>query len=628
METITKVKLKNSIYKQKKHAKSPGCLIEHSELTPIKVFSNTFEQREDNVDSNGLTSSDSEMEDLKNQSPKEKFGRLPTLELVLENSPTTSPVKNLISPSYTQNTNSSQISGRESTSKEKVLEKFLKKRSVELKSTWPLPTETDSVDSATNLSSSLLNKQVDRSFALITRWRNPKKRSWQKTSWLSSKSSTVDRWVEDAIVTRKEKLKIKQSLLQTPKFLSRKIKIYPTKDQKLKLTKYFGDARFTYNTCLNLANLEIKNKKIEAKLANFINLRNLVVTKNRGVEIRKDKYSMDLPDEIKIPNEVFETPKDIRAEAVKEFCTVYNYRLSRAKVKKKINFKLKNKTKKDPVQTITIPSSAVKYDINTVEYEKKKRKRGRKRKTKTKKHSGRITIYKKLLGELKSKDKKLKTVLDKWKGADIKLSFDSLDYWLIFPIPFEQKKIKKVKGVAGVDPGVRSAITVYNQDHGYEYKTNSSKINKELKNLDNRASKYGNSSVEYLRKSRQIRDSKNSWDIKMAKHLVSENSTIIMGKLDSQALTDSKKKSHKFNRDMTGMTHYKLRRRIELECLKSSRKFVLVGEHWTSKTCGSCGEIKHDLGSTKVFKCPACTYEADRDLNAARNMIFQLLSWV
>ena len=40
-----------------------------------------------------------------------------------------------------------------------------------------------------------------------------------------------------------------------------------------------------------------------------------------------------------------------------------------------------------------------------------------------------------------------------------------------------------------------------------------------------------------------------------------------------------------------------------------------------SKTCGNCGRLNHNLGSKKDFVCNHYKYEADRDINAARNIL-------
>lgn len=56
------------------------------------------------------------------------------------------------------------------------------------------------------------------------------------------------------------------------------------------------------------------------------------------------------------------------------------------------------------------------------------------------------------------------------------------------------------------------------------------------------------------------------------------------------------------------------------------RKFYLVGEHYTSQACGSCGILNKGLGSNRHFTCINCDYEADRDLNASRNILISTLN--
>src|SRR5690606_28489903 len=49
-------------------------------------------------------------------------------------------------------------------------------------------------------------------------------------------------------------------------------------------------------------------------------------------------------------------------------------------------------------------------------------------------------------------------------------------------------------------------------------------------------------------------------------------------------------------------------------------------EHFTSKTCGNCGFLNFTLGQKKIFSCPQCSIEMDRDVNAARNILLRFLT--
>ncbi|RHZ77360.1 hypothetical protein Glove_180g15 [Diversispora epigaea] len=52
-------------------------------------------------------------------------------------------------------------------------------------------------------------------------------------------------------------------------------------------------------------------------------------------------------------------------------------------------------------------------------------------------------------------------------------------------------------------------------------------------------------------------------------------------------------------------------------------------KEYTSKTCGCFGHIHQKLGGSKVFRCPSCPVELDRDINDARpcNMPTKIEAW-
>ena len=47
---------------------------------------------------------------------------------------------------------------------------------------------------------------------------------------------------------------------------------------------------------------------------------------------------------------------------------------------------------------------------------------------------------------------------------------------------------------------------------------------------------------------------------------------------------------------------------------------------YRSKTCGFCGYIHKKLGGSKVFCCPQCKTNLDRDINGARNILLRYLT--
>ena len=76
---------------------------------------------------------------------------------------------------------------------------------------------------------------------------------------------------------------------------------------------------------------------------------------------------------------------------------------------------------------------------------------------------------------------------------------------------------------------------------------------------------------------------------------------------------------------MLGLAHSAFRARLKSKAEEYGTRVVEVREDSTSKTCGQCGNIHKDLGWSKVFKCPKCSWTADRDCNGARNIFIRFL---
>jgi hypothetical protein len=77
-------------------------------------------------------------------------------------------------------------------------------------------------------------------------------------------------------------------------------------------------------------------------------------------------------------------------------------------------------------------------------------------------------------------------------------------------------------------------------------------------------------------------------------------------------------------RNMLTWSHYKFFTRLQNKLGQS--RLLECTEEYTTKTCGNCGKLHNNIGSSKVFKCPNCEYEADRDHNAARNIMLKVFT--
>ena len=108
-----------------------------------------------------------------------------------------------------------------------------------------------------------------------------------------------------------------------------KIRLYPNLEEKQKLLKWIGTARWTYNQSLAAINSDIKNKNKKYLRANYIT--------NRSEKFKDPNFKW-----------VLDTPCYIRDAAMLDL--LKNYKSNVAAKRK--NFKLKFRSKKDRLQSI------------------------------------------------------------------------------------------------------------------------------------------------------------------------------------------------------------------------------------------------------------------------------------
>ncbi len=60
---------------------------------------------------------------------------------------------------------------------------------------------------------------------------------------------------------------------------------------------------------------------------------------------------------------------------------------------------------------------------------------------------------------------------------------------------------------------------------------------------------------------------------------------------------------------------------LENKAESAGRQVIVVAPHYTSQMCSQCGESVQKSLSVRTHACPHCGYMADRDLNAARNIL-------
>ena len=115
---------------------------------------------------------------------------------------------------------------------------------------------------------------------------------------------------------------------------------------------------------------------------------------------------------------------------------------------------------------------------------------------------------------------------------------------------------------------------------------------------------------------------------KTAKFLTDNYNTILIPVFKSQKMAEKTQTNgtrRKLGRDVTRRllrwTHYKFRMILQSKSKIAGKKVFVVEEPYTTKTCGKCFYINHNIGGNREFNCPNCGSRFHRDINAARNIL-------
>jgi len=212
-------------------------------------------------------------------------------------------------------------------------------------------------------------------------------------------------------------------------------------------------------------------------------------------------------------------------------------------------------------------------------------------------------------------------------------------YYLCFPVDVDRSAPSDVKAVVSIDPGVRTFATCFDARHGKVTEWGCSHTTKILYWLIRKAARLEKKSKEARGRHRRriatvaARIRKRSTDLvnelhrKLAIWLCKNFSVVLLPKFSTQQMTEHQTKPRRLARKTSGgmvrLSHFKFRQFLIHKAREYGTTIDICDEKYTSLTCGSCGTLNGKLGSSKTFKCPRCGYEADRDHNAARNILLR-----
>jgi putative transposase len=379
-----------------------------------------------------------------------------------------------------------------------------------------------------------------------------------------------------------------------------KIRLYPNKNQKQKLSQWFGAVRWTYNECLKA----IKHEGVE---------KNMKALRNRCIN---DSFINKTPKF----GWLKEVHYDVRDEGMRDLFKAYNTCEALKGTQKHYEISYRKKKLLDS-ESIVIHAKYWKKSIGK-------------------------TIAHSFLHHIQSSEPLPKDLV-----YDSRLVWQKPGhYYLCIPKPLSTEpenqglKTPEEKVVASIDPGVRTFATVYDTtgvvtewgkgDISRIYRL-SLQIDKLVGIIDKEPEhhKRWNKRKALNRLQLRIKNLVTDMHHKFAKWLCENYKVILLPKFDTQSMVRKstngifRKIKSITARQMMTWSHYLFRTRL-LDKIKKYKdvKCEIVDEAYTSKTCVNCGHIHEKLGGNRVFSCPQCKIRYGRDHGAAKGILLRFLS--
>mgnify|MGYP001240559887 CR=1 FL=1 len=358
-------------------------------------------------------------------------------------------------------------------------------------------------------------------------------------------------------------------------FVRQNYRIYPTSSQQSTLIQWLGQGRFVWNYMLSK---NIETYESEKRFIFVYNMNNL------------------LPELKKLPETSFLS--EIPSQCLQQKCQDLDTALKQSfkKTQNKKGFP-KFKAKKLDESGIRFPS--FKFEGNRI-------------------------VLPKMAGGIKIK---LHRPLMGKKGA-ITVIRDKLGrFFVSILVKFDDviTPVTEITNAIGIDVGLKSfAITSDAEiiDNPKFYRAAEKKIlkvqrshSKKQKGSNNREK----SRVKLAKIYKKVANQRKNFCNQVASSIVKNNDLIAIESLNVKGMI----KNHKLAKSIADVSWGQFSEALKWQALKRGKHLVEINQWYpSSKTCSNCGYHKADLVlDDRLYVCPDCGFEIDRDLNAAFNIL-------
>ena len=202
-------------------------------------------------------------------------------------------------------------------------------------------------------------------------------------------------------------------------------------------------------------------------------------------------------------------------------------------------------------------------------------------------------------------------------------------YYCQFLVNVERKETHNFEAnVVGIDLGLNAFYTDSN-GKAVDNPKYLRKSEKQLKKLQRRVSRrhekgkkpqsnnYHKARKQLAREHLKISRQRKDHAIKTARALIQSNDLVVYEDLKIANLV----KNHHLAKSISDASWYQFTTWLEYYAKLHGIACIAVPPHFTSQNCSNCGQTVKKSLSVRTHKCPHCGYIADRDHNAARNIL-------
>lgn len=367
-----------------------------------------------------------------------------------------------------------------------------------------------------------------------------------------------------------------------------KIRLYPNKEQELKLNKVLGCYRFVYNQMLALKQKEYNENKKSLGLTDLSKY-------FHGTLLKDEQYVW-----------LKEQNTKVMKQSIRQMLSAYD------KFFKQHNGFPKFKSKKDK-QSALFPLEAI---------------------SKGNKFNERKITLTQPLKDIKFKCsdlyfKRLEAYKEGIRSATLSKT-KSGNYFLSVLVELPQEEVVRFEQTnehVGIDLGVKDFVItsdgeVFENKHFYKSQERKiAKLQRQMSKKQKGSNNRNKVRIKLAKAFEKLKNQKENYIHSVINELLTYYDVIFMEDLNVQGML----KNHKLAKAIQEVGFYRFKSILVDKAFNNGKEVIFVDRFYpSSKTCSVCDYKKHDLKlSDRLWICPQCGTHHDRDINAAINILME-----